>query len=126
MACVRVPLPFVEGGVISKVTPGGMESGMEPILDWHSEDVVKVLDAEPCANAGSRNIGIDSEGCGEVSDTHWAHRRRAGANMVVMLAEMLLAQISGVALQAPKSGLVIICPVIAWHVRVATSSSLES
>jgi hypothetical protein len=103
MACTRVPLLFLDGGVISKVTPGGMESGMEPILDWHDEVVVKVLDAEPCANAGSRKMGIESVCCVEGRDTNWAHRRRAGANMMVMLAVMLLAQISGVAFQASEN-----------------------
>jgi hypothetical protein len=77
------------------VTPSGIESGAEPIFDWHGEVVVKALGAEDLANAGSKKLGIESEHVLEGFDTHWAHRRRAGANMVLMLAAMFLAQISG-------------------------------
>jgi hypothetical protein len=85
MGCVLVPLPFVEGAIMLNVTPCGTDSGAEPILDWHGEVVVKVLDAAGGANAGSRKVGIDSECCAEALHANWAHRRRAGANMVLML-----------------------------------------
>jgi hypothetical protein len=91
------------------VTPCGTDSGAEPIFDWHGEVVVKVLDTEGRANAGSRKVGIDSECCCiEGLDANWAHRRRAGANMMLMLQQSVLAQISGEAAHAfrlshPKS-----------------------
>jgi hypothetical protein len=91
------------------VTPSGIESGAEPIFDWHGEVVVKALDVEDFANAGSRKLGIELEHGFEGFAAHWAHRRRAGANMVLILAVVFLAQISGVAgpliyrLSQPKS-----------------------
>ena len=72
------------------VTPCGTESGREPILDWHGEVVVKFLDDGVRERAGKRNVGIESDGCTEGRDTHWAHRRRAGANMVLMLVDGLV------------------------------------
>jgi hypothetical protein len=85
IGCVLVPLPFVEGAIMLNVTPCGTDSGAEPILDWHGEDVVKVLDTAGRANAGSRKVGIDSDCCAEAPHANWVHRRRAGANMVLML-----------------------------------------
>lgn len=90
MACVLVPLPFAEGATMLSVTPCGTESGREPILDWHGEVVVKFLDAGVRKSAGKRNVGIESDGCTEGRDAHWAHRRRAGANMVLMLVNGLV------------------------------------
>jgi hypothetical protein len=95
IACVLVPLFFVEGDIMLNVTPSGIDSGAEPIFDWHGEVVVKALGDWDLANAGSKKLGIDSEHGFEGFDAHWAHRRRAGANMVLVLAAMLLAQISG-------------------------------
>jgi hypothetical protein len=78
--CVLAPFPpFAVGAITLKVTPGGTESGSDPILDWHRAVVVKVLGA---ANRGKRNVGIDSV-AGEMDlEMACAHRRRAGANMV--------------------------------------------
>jgi hypothetical protein len=88
MGCVLVPLPLVEGATMLKVTPCGTDSGAEPIFDWHGEVVVKVLDTEVRANAGSRKVGIESECCCvKGPDANWAHRRRAGANMMLMLQQ---------------------------------------
>jgi hypothetical protein len=61
MGCDLVPLPLVEGAVMLNVTPCGTDSGAEPILDWHGEVVVKVLDTAGSANAGNRNVGIESD-----------------------------------------------------------------
>lgn len=47
IACARAPLPFADGGMTLKVTPGGTDNGAEPILDWHGE-----VEAKPRAYAG--------------------------------------------------------------------------
>lgn len=85
--CVRAPLPVATFGAITlNCTPGGTESGSDPILDSHRAVVVKVLGA---ANRGSRNVGIDSA-AGEVDlAMACAHRRRAGANMVLVGVDWL-------------------------------------
>lgn len=44
------------------VTPGGMESGAEPIFDWHGVVVAKVLARVGEWKAGRRKVGIDSAG----------------------------------------------------------------
>lgn len=43
------------------VTPCGTESGAEPIFDCHGEVVVKFRDAGLLANAGNRNVGMESD-----------------------------------------------------------------
>lgn len=87
----------MEGATISKVTPFGTDSGAEPIFDWHGDVVVKAREAAGRANAGSKNVGMELLCALEGFAAHWAHRRRAGANMVLMLDAIVLAQISGVA-----------------------------
>jgi hypothetical protein len=104
-ACVLDDLTFADGSKILNVTPCGIVSGAEPILDWHGEVVVKFLGTDGLANAGNRKVGIESELLAVGLDAHCAHRRRAGANMVVMHVFVVLAQISGVA--SGKSALVI-------------------
>jgi hypothetical protein len=101
------------------VTPCGIVSGAEPILDWHGEVVVKFLGTEGLANAGSRKVGIESEFWVAGFDANCAHRRRAGANMLVMHVLVVLAQISGVA--SGKVRLSHLDPVIARHRLVATA-----
>jgi hypothetical protein len=56
--------------MILKVTPWGIVSGAEPILDWHGEVVVKVLNVEGFTNAGNKNAGINSECGAEGLDAH--------------------------------------------------------
>ena len=81
--CVLAPFaPAAFEGTTLKVTPGGTESGSDPILDSHRAVVVKVLGA---ANRGRRNVGIESAGEDDLAMA-CAHRRRAGANMVWVLA----------------------------------------
>ena len=70
MACTLVPLPLLEGGMMLNVTPWGIESGADPILDWHGEVVVKVRDAEGLAKTGSKNVGIDSDFCADAPVTY--------------------------------------------------------
>lgn len=60
MACTLDPLFFEDGATTWKVTPGGTESGCEPILDLHGEDVVKVLDAVGRVRAGIKKDSIES------------------------------------------------------------------
>jgi len=82
MACIRAPFDRADGGRILNVTPGGIDSGAEPILDWQGEVVAKVLEAAVGAwKAGKRKTGR-SEVCLDVSRRLRAQRRRAGANMV--------------------------------------------
>ena len=85
--CVLAPFaPAAFEEITLKVTPGGTESGSDPILDSHRAVVVKVLGA---ANRGRRNVGIESL-AGEVDlAMACAHRRRAGANMVLVVANGL-------------------------------------
>jgi hypothetical protein len=45
MACTRDALARADGALTVNVTFGGMESGAEPILDWHGEVVAKPLQA---------------------------------------------------------------------------------
>lgn len=75
----------MEGATILKVTPCGIDSGAEPIFDWHGNVVVKAREAAGRANAGNRKVGMESFCELEGFAAHWAHRRRAGANMVLML-----------------------------------------
>jgi hypothetical protein len=112
IACVLDDLPFADGSKILNVTPCGIVSGAEPILDWHGEVVVKFLGTDGLANAGNRKVGIESELLAVGLDAHCAHRRRAGANMLVMHVLVVLAE----------SALVIRNPVIARHCPGATSS----
>lgn len=60
MACDHAAFPRVDGAMTLKVTPGGTESGAEPILDWHGDVVAKVLEGLHVRNAGNKNVGIDS------------------------------------------------------------------
>ena len=60
-------------------TPGGTESGSEPILELHRADEVKDLGA---ANRGRRKVGIESAAGEDELASASAHRRRAGANMM--------------------------------------------
>jgi hypothetical protein len=82
MACTRDALARADGAVILNVTPGGMESGAEPIFDWHGEVDAKPLQAARVWNAGSRNVGIESETGDDAGVRRWAQRRRAGANIM--------------------------------------------
>jgi hypothetical protein len=89
MACTRDALARAEGAVTLNVTPGGTESGAEPIFDWHGEVVAKPLHTARVwnagkRNAGKRNVGIESDVGDGVVARRWAQRRRAGANMVEM------------------------------------------
>ena len=64
------------------VTPGGTDSGAEPILDWHGE-----VDAKPRAaagpwKAGRRKRGSESVFGGEGASKLRAQRRRAVENIV--------------------------------------------
>ena len=43
------------------VTPGGIDSGAEPIFERHAEVVAKFRDVAGAWNAGSKKEGIDSE-----------------------------------------------------------------
>jgi hypothetical protein len=43
---------------MSNLTSGGMDSGAEPILDWHVFEVEKKRVRWGFENAGSRNDGI--------------------------------------------------------------------
>ena len=91
--CVLAPFPPTTfGGITLKVTSGGTERGSDPILDSHRAVVVKVLGA---ANRGKRNVGIESATGHLELATACAHRRRAGANMVWMLAIECWAKVSG-------------------------------
>lgn len=82
--CVLEPLvPTIFGGIMLNCTPGGTESGSDPILDSHRAVVVKERGA---ANRGSRKVGIESAAGLVDFATASAHRRRAGANMVWMAA----------------------------------------
>jgi hypothetical protein len=83
MAFVRAPLPFTEGALTLKVTPGGIDSGAEPILDWHGAVEANPRAVAGCWKAGTRNSGIDSVVCGEAASKLRAQRRRAVENMVV-------------------------------------------
>jgi hypothetical protein len=67
-----------------KVTSGGIDSGAEPILDWHAEVVAKVLDAAGAWKAGNRKAGMESEVAIEAEARRWTHRRCAGTNIVVV------------------------------------------
>lgn len=58
MGCVRAP--FAVGFVTLNVTPGGIESGAEPILDWHGEVVAKVLLQGPRARVVDCEASIDA------------------------------------------------------------------
>jgi hypothetical protein len=80
MGWTRDPLPFADGAVTLKVTPGGTDSGAEPILDAHGAVELNGRAAVVRCRAGSRNVGIESVGCSEAA-MRWAQRRRAGANM---------------------------------------------
>lgn len=60
MGWTRALLPRVEGGVMVNVTPGGTESGAEPILDWHGGVVAKLLPAVGVHKAGKRKLGTNS------------------------------------------------------------------
>lgn len=86
MDCVRAPFPpDAFGGITLNVTPGGTESGSDPIFDSHRAVVVKVLGA---ANRGKRNVGNDSADEVDLAMA-CAHRRRAGANMVLSILDWL-------------------------------------
>jgi hypothetical protein len=78
IACVLDDLNLVEGSRILNVTPCGIVSGAEPILDWHGEVVVKFLGTEGLANAGSRKVGIESEFWVAGFDANCAHRKHVG------------------------------------------------
>jgi RNA 3'-terminal phosphate cyclase len=129
IACVLVPLPFAEDSITLTVTPCGTESGKDPIFDLHDEVVVKVLEAGTLANAGNRKVGIESDCDIEGCDAHCAHRRRAGANMVLMLVMHQLASESSLHRNAGagNSVLVIESHMIARLPQLhRTSSSLTS
>lgn len=81
MACTRDALARADGVVTLNVTPGGTESGAEPIFDWHGEVVAKPLQA-----ARACNVGIDSGPWDAAVARRWAQRRRAGANIVDVVA----------------------------------------
>lgn len=82
MACARAPLPRADGGMTLNVTPGGMDSGAEPILDWHGEVVAKFLQAMGAWKAGKRKLGNESDAWYDAAAILRAQRRRAGANIV--------------------------------------------
>lgn len=83
MACTLALLALAEGATTWKVTPWGIESGKDPILDWHDAVEVKVLVSAGLENTGSRKVGIESLLWLEAFAKLWAHRRRAGANMLI-------------------------------------------
>lgn len=85
--CVLAPLPPVAfGGITLKATPGGIESGSDPILDSHRAVVVKVRVA---VNRGKRNVGIESVAEGIDPAIACAHLRRAGENMLSLVTNEL-------------------------------------
>ena len=67
------------GAMMLSSTPGGTESGSDPILELHRADDVKDLGA---ANRGRRKVGIESAAGEDELASASAHRRRAGANMM--------------------------------------------
>jgi hypothetical protein len=69
------------GAMMLSSTPGGTESGSDPILELHRADDVKDLGA---ANRGRRKVGIESAAGEDELASASAHRRRAGANMMWM------------------------------------------
>lgn len=75
IACAR--FPFIFAGVTVKETPGGMDSGSDPILERHGEVVAKLREAVGGWKAGKRNSGIDSDGDAEGANMLRAQRRRA-------------------------------------------------
>lgn len=84
MCAVRADMalaPFTAplGATMLSSTPGGTESGSEPILELHRADEVKDLGA---ANRGRRKVGIESAAGEDELASASAHRRRAGANMM--------------------------------------------
>jgi len=94
--CTRDPLSFAEGAITLKVTPWGIESGADPILDWHDVVLVKVLCCDGLENAGKRKVGIASEdGIGAFTRLR-AHRCRTGANIFVPMLSTASARISGI------------------------------
>ena len=73
-----------------------MESGADPILDWHDVELVKVLCCDGLENAGKRKVGIASvHGIGAFTRLR-AHRCRTGANIFVPMLAMASARISGI------------------------------
>ena len=84
MCAVRAVMalaPFTAplGATMLSSTPGGTESGSDPILELHRADEVKDLGA---ANRGRRKVGIESAAGEDELASASAHRRRAGANMM--------------------------------------------
>lgn len=59
MGCIRNPFPFADGFVTVNVTPGGTESGADPILDLHDEVVAKVLHGPGARNVDEIKRGTD-------------------------------------------------------------------
>lgn len=81
-ACTLAPFaPAPFGAIILNSTPGGTESGSDPILELHRAVEVKVLGA---ANRGRRKVGSESAAGEDELASASAHRRRAGANMMWM------------------------------------------
>lgn len=63
MACVLVPLLLSGGGITLNVTPGGTESGAEPIFEKHGDVVVKVLGPDGHDSAGCKRVIIGLACC---------------------------------------------------------------
>jgi hypothetical protein len=60
IGCMRALRNREFGCIILNVTPGGTDSGADPIFDWHGEVVVKLLPQAAGVRNTDRHLSIDS------------------------------------------------------------------